>query len=110
VIYSTKMLRALRAEIGANIHAARVRRKFVLGRLAQASGVPQDKIDRYELGKNEIRLDELLRIACALDMTVAGLIDERCRKRWDDFADGKRLSADFSVGREDFTVSRVPTG
>ena len=96
MIYSTKMLRALRAQIGANIHAARLRRKLVLSKLARLSGVGADMIDRYELGKDEIRLDELLRIACALDLSVAALIDDKCRKRWDDFLlRGPHFTGDF---------------
>ena len=63
MIYSTKLLRA---EIGRNIHASRVRRRLVLAKVARASGVAEEMIDRYELGKNEIRLDELLRVACVL--------------------------------------------
>ena len=74
MIYSTKLLRALRAEIGRNLHAARVRRKLVLGKLARLSGVAEDKIDRYELGKNEIRIEELLRLACVLDVEPDALM------------------------------------
>ncbi|MBV9992667.1 MAG: helix-turn-helix transcriptional regulator [Alphaproteobacteria bacterium] len=74
MIYSTKLLRALRADIGRDIHAERVRRRIVLGRLAKLSGVSEGKLDRYEFGRNEIRLDELLRIACALDVHVEALL------------------------------------
>jgi transcriptional regulator with XRE-family HTH domain len=38
--------------------------------LAKQSGVPEERLDRYELGKNEIRLDELLKLACALDVPL----------------------------------------
>ena len=73
--YSTQRLRELRAAIGRNIHAARVERKVLLHKLAAQSGVPEEMLDRYELGKNEIRLDELLRIASALDMRIAALLE-----------------------------------
>lgn len=91
--YSTKMLRVLRADIGRNIHEARVRRKLVLAKLTRLSGVPKEKLDRYELGKNEIRLDELLRISCALDVPLARLLEGR----WDGFfLREPRLTADFT--------------
>lgn len=76
MIYSTHMLRHLRAVIGRNIHDARVKRKIVLAKLAEISGVREDLIDRYELGKNEIRLDELLRIACAPDLRADALLHD----------------------------------
>ena len=75
--YSTQKLRQLRAAIGRNIHAARVERKVLLHELAAESGVPAEMLDRYELGKNEIRLDELFRIACALDKGIGALVEER---------------------------------
>ena len=75
MIYSTHLLRHLRTVIGRNIHNARVERKLVLRKLATASGVSEDLIDRYELGKNEIRLDELLRIACVLGVRVSALLE-----------------------------------
>lgn len=77
MIYSTKLLRALRADIGRNIHAMRVKRRVLLGRLAKQSGLPEERLDRYELGKNEIRLDELLKLACALDVPLAALVEKR---------------------------------
>lgn len=77
MVYSTHMLRHLRARIGENIHRARVRKKLWLCKAASASGIPEDLIDRYELGKNETRLDELLRLACVLDVRVGALIDDR---------------------------------
>ena len=75
MIYSTHMLRHLRARIGENIHRARVRKRLRLRKVASASGIREDMIDRYELGKNEIRLDELLRIACVLDVRVTTLLE-----------------------------------
>ena len=73
--YSTELLRATRVKIGCNIHLARAKRRLVLAKLAKLSGIAEDKIDRYELGKNEIRLDELLRIACVLDVRVGVLLE-----------------------------------
>jgi transcriptional regulator with XRE-family HTH domain len=55
-----------------------------LPKLADMSGVPIEKIDHYELGKNEIVLDHMLRIACALEVEVGTLLlapaNEQLRK------------------------------
>ncbi|HEY0302272.1 MAG TPA: helix-turn-helix transcriptional regulator [Rhizomicrobium sp.] len=61
--------------MGHNIHSARVERKLLLNKLAAASGVSPELLDRYELGKNEIQLDELLKIACVLDRSVGALLE-----------------------------------
>jgi transcriptional regulator with XRE-family HTH domain len=73
--YTTHMLRHLRALIGHNIHRMRVERKLPLQKLSRACGVAEERIDRYELGKNEIGLDDLLKIACVLDVRVSELLD-----------------------------------
>lgn len=72
--YSTHLLRRLRFTIGRNIHQLRLQRRMPLRTLARLSGVPEHRLDHYELGKNEIRLDELLRIACALDAEAVELV------------------------------------
>jgi transcriptional regulator with XRE-family HTH domain len=107
VVYSTRVLCHLRAAIGHNIHRVRVQRKLLLGKLASASGVSADRIDRYEMGKNEIQLDELLRIACALDVQIAALLEDggpaymSSRKTWDDFfMRGPHVSEDFMTDRD----------
>jgi len=68
--YSTHLLRHLRRTIGRRIHAARLRRGMTLAKLAKCSGVPEWRIDHYELGKNEIPLSDLLKIVCALGMRI----------------------------------------
>jgi transcriptional regulator with XRE-family HTH domain len=60
--------------IGQNIHRQRAEQKMPLKKLAKLSGVSELLLDHYELGKNEIGLDELLKIACALETTVSDLI------------------------------------
>lgn len=72
--YSTRFLRHLRANIGQNIHRRRAERKMPLKKLARLSGVSERLLDHYELGKNEIGLDEMLKIACALEMELRELI------------------------------------
>lgn len=64
--YTTEKLRGMRRDIGLNIHYHRARRKMTLDELAAATGMPRDMIDRYEIGKGEIPLDVMLKIACVL--------------------------------------------
>lgn len=74
--YSTHLLRHTRFIIGHNIHHHRRKRKIPLHRLAKQTSLPEVLIDHYELGKNEARLDHLLRIACALDVGLVALIKD----------------------------------
>lgn len=73
-IYSTHLLRHLRLTIGQNIHRHRSRQKLPLKKLARLTGISEPLLDQYELGKNEIQLDEMLKIACALRVPVTELI------------------------------------
>lgn len=73
-IYSTHLLRHLRLTIGHNIHQRRSERKLTLCKLAKLTGISEGLLDHYELGKNEIALDEMLKIACALRMPVTELM------------------------------------
>lgn len=72
--YSPHLLRHLRFTIGQNIHTARTGQKMTLRKLSRLSGVPEHKLDQYELGKNEIRLEELLKVACVFGMGVTELM------------------------------------
>ena len=72
--YSTHLLRHWRLTIGQNIHRHRSNQKLPLKKLAKLTGVSELLLDHYELGKNEIGLDELLKIACALETKVEELI------------------------------------
>ena len=74
MIYSSDLLRHLRFTISQNIHSLRTRRKMPLLKLAHKVGVPLEKIDHYELGKNEIPLDHALKIACALGVDIGVLM------------------------------------
>ncbi|RFC66624.1 XRE family transcriptional regulator [Mesorhizobium denitrificans] len=69
------MLRELRRTIGQNIHTARLKHKMPLKKLARVSGDPEEKLDQYELGKSEISLHELVRIACAIDANPLSLME-----------------------------------
>lgn len=72
--YSTHLLRHTRLIIGRNIHHHRSKQTIPLHRLASLTGLSELLIDHYELGKNEIRLDHLLRIACALNVGLKDLL------------------------------------
>ena len=72
--YSTHLLRHLRQTIGQNIHHLRVQKKLTLTKLARATGISEHLLDHYELGKNDINLMVLLKIACALEVEVSELM------------------------------------
>ena len=72
--YSTHLLRHLSFAIGQNIHRYRSQQRLPLKKLAKLTGISEPLLDQYELGKDEIRLDTLLKIACALRMPVAELM------------------------------------
>ena len=74
LIYSTHLFRHLRTIIGRNIHRLRAARKLTLDELAKRSGVCASAIDFYELGKGEIHLNQLLRLACAMGVDVTALL------------------------------------
>jgi transcriptional regulator with XRE-family HTH domain len=75
MLYTPHLLRHLRLTIGQNIHHRRVERKLPLAKLSRLSGVPATSLDHYELGKSDIRLEEMLRIACALEVGVERLMN-----------------------------------
>jgi transcriptional regulator with XRE-family HTH domain len=75
-IYSTHLLRHLRLTIVRNIHQRR-REKLTLRKLAKLTGISEGLLDHYELRKNEIALDEMLKIpARAGDGADAGMNKE----------------------------------
>ncbi|MBI1276238.1 helix-turn-helix domain-containing protein [bacterium] len=57
-----QQLRQLRRTIGQNIHQARTQKRLTLRQLSRATGIPEHKLDQYELGKNEISIEELISI------------------------------------------------
>jgi transcriptional regulator with XRE-family HTH domain len=72
--YSTHLLRHWRFTIGQNIHHHRSQQKLPLRKLARLTSINESRLDQFELGKNEIRMDELLKISCALEVEVQELI------------------------------------
>ena len=73
--YSTHLLRHLRLTIGQGIHQHRSRHKMQLRKLAKITGISELLLDHYELGKNEIALEEMLKIACALRVPITELME-----------------------------------
>ena len=65
-----KEVRELRQIIGARIHYLRVQKRETLHHLSLITGISSNKIDQYELGKNEISIEALLQLACGLDLEV----------------------------------------
>lgn len=65
--YSTHLLRHLRFTIGHNIHIIHA---LFTPQAPKMSGVPALLLDRYEIGRNEKQLDDLLKIACVLEVEV----------------------------------------
>ncbi|MEZ5690690.1 MAG: helix-turn-helix transcriptional regulator [Rickettsiales bacterium] len=72
--YSANLLRQLRLRIGNNIHHYRIRQKMPLRKLSCLSGVSENLLDCYELGKYEISLADLLKISCALKVDFNDLM------------------------------------
>ena len=72
--YTAHLLRHYRHKIGDNIHRVRARLKIPLHKLAQLSDVALENLDHYELGRNEIPFDHILKIACALGVEVEALL------------------------------------
>ncbi len=63
----------IRFIIGQNIRNERTKQKMPLHKLARLSGVNERLLDQYELGKGEITLHHLLKIACALSAEFSAL-------------------------------------
>lgn len=72
--YSTHLLRHYRSRIGRNLQEARHHKQLTLKRLSMQTGLSERLLEQYELGKNDIQLREMLKLACALNMTMDRLI------------------------------------
>lgn len=72
--YNSQMLRNARRAVGLNIHRRRMHQEYPLTRLAETTGLSERLLDRYEMGKDDINLHHLLRIACALRTDLKNLV------------------------------------
>lgn len=46
-----------------------------LKKLARLSGVPEARLDQYELVRNQITLEDLLKVACVIDANPLELME-----------------------------------
>ncbi len=76
-----EQLRTLRKTIGTHIHLQRHGRKMLLQELAHKAGLHTNTLDRYEMGKGALRLEELTRIASALNMKLSDFFIETQKTR-----------------------------
>ena len=72
--YDTKKLRHLSRRIGRNIHLLRDEQKLTLQKLAGQTRISIVTLDHFELGKNEMTLRELFKIASALGVNPVDLM------------------------------------
>ena len=72
--YSIHLFRHTRTLIGDAIRRHRVRHAWTLEQLSERCSLPADMLDRYEMGRGEIDLNALFRIACALDVPLAAFV------------------------------------
>ncbi|MGH1403017.1 MAG: helix-turn-helix domain-containing protein [Alphaproteobacteria bacterium] len=70
----TRRARALRRQIGANIHAHRVRRNVTMEKLSRLSGLSVRCIDHLEMGKGEASLRHLICLSLALSVSVDDIL------------------------------------
>ncbi len=68
--YSKYLLRHIRFTIGKKIHELRSEKRISLRRLSILTGIPEQLLDHYEAGKNDIDVHHLLRIACAFGVEI----------------------------------------
>jgi transcriptional regulator with XRE-family HTH domain len=71
-----------RREIGAHIRDARTRRHLSQERLGELVGLSRQSIYRIELGERAARVDWLILIADALDVTLADLVRDVDPPEW----------------------------
>lgn len=72
--YSTHLLRHLRFTIGQKIREYRTKQKLTIFQLARLTDIPPASLDHYELGRNEINLNELFKLSCVFEVDVKELL------------------------------------
>ena len=72
----TKYFRALRKTIGQNILAARRKRNLSLYRLSKEVGINPHNLDLFELGKKQMNIEKLVKIASVLEVEPQNLLSE----------------------------------
>lgn len=74
MIYTTHLLHHIRRNIGHNIHIERAKQGISIHKLSVLTGIHYKRLDHYELGKNQLRFEHLVRVACALDVPMNKLL------------------------------------
>ncbi len=74
--YSTHLYRHLRFVIGRNINRYRVAQGLTLEELARMTGTSASRLDRYELGNDDISLHTVFKIACVLRKGFGDMVAE----------------------------------
>jgi hypothetical protein len=74
VSVNTKVIREQLIEIGHSLHAARISKKLTLTKLSRFSSVPVDLLDQFEMGKNRMHVDDLLKIALAMKVEIGEML------------------------------------
>ena len=72
--YSTYLLRHVRFTIGQKIHHFRRENRLTLNRLSILTDIPETLLDHYEVGKSDISIHHLLRIACIFGVEIKELV------------------------------------
>ena len=70
MINNRKELKNIRKNIGYNIYKARRCKGLTLKKLSEISNIDFLLLDQFELGKNEVNLNILMRIANSLDVSM----------------------------------------
>ena len=60
--------------IGQNIHKTRLYRKCTLKKLSRRTGLNIATIDKYEMGRTQLHIKDLLKISLALETKLENLI------------------------------------
>lgn len=68
-------IRAIRRAIGANMQAVRMQKRITLQRCARITGISIAKLDKYEMGKDELNIPALVKISGVLEVTLDFLLD-----------------------------------
>jgi transcriptional regulator with XRE-family HTH domain len=70
-------VQAARRTLARNVRRVRLARKMSQEELAHAAGLSQDQISDIENAKHSVTLDNIQRLAFALNMRVADLLDDK---------------------------------
>jgi transcriptional regulator with XRE-family HTH domain len=67
----TRKLRQLRRIIGNNIRNQRLKRNMTLAKLSRLTNYSMNRLDMFEMGKDEIELHYLSRLSIALNCDIS---------------------------------------